>query len=403
MGAWTVAIDPRLATSDARRRRPLFRAIMAGALLLALLTAVVADANPASAGTPEPKGSLTCQITGGLAFNPPLTPTGTAGVRKEVVTATESLTGCTGTSTSPGLVPSQSSSAVTKPINIKATTVGRTKIAGSCTTIASSLAGEEVKSTINWPNGIKSTKEVLSVNALLQPDPVVDGEQGLQATGTATKSFAGDITTTSYLDPASTSALQNCVSGTTAPIGAVNFDPANSLATAGKDVLTTGSLAGKNVRAGDDLTGTLPTVEGEFSCGSGSTGVTVSRDPAAPATAVGSMTTLGFGGCSVFGNFALVSFLGLPYPVTFSDTPGLPVTISNMLAEVVIPNLGTECLYNAPTLTGSVDNTTNVITFTNTFQLYAGVGNCPQAVPITFTVSSFSDVSLAGSPVVFVN
>ncbi len=371
--------------------------------MLALLTAVVADANPASAGTPEPVGSLTCQITGGLAFNPPLTPNGTAGVGKEVVTPTESLTGCTGTSTSPGLVPSQSSSVVTKPINIKATTVGRTKIAGSCTTIDASLAGATVKSTINWPNGIKSTKEVLSVDALLPPDPVVDGEQGLQATGTATKSFAGDITTTSYLDQASTSALQNCASGTTAPIGAVSFDPVNSLATAGKDVLTTGSLTGKNVRVGDDLTGTLPTVEGEFSCGSGTTGVTVSKDPAAPGTADGSMTSLSFSGCSVFGDFAQVSFLGLPYPVTFSDAPGLPVTISNMAAEVTILGLQTQCLYNAPTLTGSVDNTTNVITFTNTFQFYGGFGDCPQAVPITFTVSSFSDASLAGSPVVFVN
>ena len=164
-------------------------------------------------------GTVVCTPpTAKLTFDPPLTPNGTkAG--KEVVTVSSSAVDCSG-----GSPPASPGSTVSKPIKTMATKVGKTKIAGSCKSAASSSA--MVKGKQNWNGGVKPSKFELSG---LKFGLDSNGEVDEVGTSSTTGSYAGSGRVHIDFNSSSSAALEGCELGTSsAPVSSATIDEANS-------------------------------------------------------------------------------------------------------------------------------------------------------------------------------
>ncbi len=202
-------------------RRKLIIVIGASAVLIPI--ALATSVPPAGATrVPEPTGTVTCVVGGNLSFNPPLIPgNGTPqATTVEIVSINVSLSGCTGSSNPPGLVPT-GGTVVTKPLKFRATRIGHTAYADGCAPFAAAASSKTIKSTVTWNNGIKDTKATF----------------GFTATGTAIKSFAGKAVATLFFDGNSENDMTSCVAGGYAsrtnpyggPISRLTFDSLTSM------------------------------------------------------------------------------------------------------------------------------------------------------------------------------
>ncbi|WP_316525547.1 Tat pathway signal sequence domain protein [Kitasatospora brasiliensis] len=192
-------------------------------------------------------------------------------------------------------------------------------------------------------------------------------------------------------------------------------------------VLTTGSLGGPAVAAGDALAAPLAagTKATFYSTSTSTTGVTCATsqfsataqsNPAAPGSATASLTGMTFGSCTsnVTGVTSVRSLTvgNLPYVVTVSDAPGLPVTLSGGSAGTIQASavlntlLGTiTCTYQlSGAFTGNADNTAHSLAFnTEHFVKSTGSTLCPGEGYFSATFGPVTDTSQAGSPAVYVN
>ncbi|SMF38063.1 Tat pathway signal sequence domain protein [Streptomyces sp. Amel2xC10] len=157
--------------------------------------------------------------------------------------------------------------------------------------------------------------------------------------------------------------------------------PAVTPAAAAGAVLTT---AGGDVAVGDVLNASLATGTNAtlYSSATGTSGVTcansefaatVTDNPEAPGTATESLTAHSFGNCTanVVGVLGVTSITvnNLPYTASASSDGTLTVTPasgSTIQTTVVLRTLlgSINCVYQAPSLTGTSDNTDSSITFT---------------------------------------
>jgi hypothetical protein len=167
--------------------------------------------------------------------------------------------------------------------------------------------------------------------------------------------------------------------GTTAALMVSAVSPASAADT----VLTTGGLAGDAVAVGDTLNAALASgTTGRFyssatgtsgiSCAQSAFNATVTDNPAAPGTATESVTAHTFGSCTsnVLGVLGVTSITVNNLPYTTTVTSGGVVTVSpaagSVLQTTVVLRtlLGSiNCVYQAPSITGTSDNADNSINF----------------------------------------
>ncbi|MFF8772316.1 Tat pathway signal sequence domain protein [Kitasatospora sp. NPDC015120] len=212
--------------------------------------------------------------------------------------------------------------------------------------------------------------------------------------------------------------------GTVAPAQAAD---ATAPAAAPVAVLTHTALAGPNVSVGDVLVADLVagTTANFSSSATGTSGIkcatsafsaTVLTNPAAPGTATESLNTQTFGSCTanVIGVTGVQSITvnNLAYVNSVSDAAGSPVSLDPGTAgpvqtTVVLKTiLGTiTCVYRAPGgLAGTTNNTGQTIGFNaQALPKVSGPSTCFPVGYFTATYGPVRDVSVAGSPVVFVN
>lgn len=199
-----------------------------------------------------------------------------------------------------------------------------------------------------------------------------------------------------------------------APLLAIIPAAANAAPTS---VLTNSRPGGPAVRVGATLRAGLqgravflvPGTRAGISCRRAGVTDRVTRNPAAPGTAVELLTGQTFGRCSssIPGTTGVrsVSVLGLPYRTTISSR-GKRVTIFNARTRLTLNTVvGTlTCSYRAARLHGTAVNTGSKIVFAGQlFRLSSGSRACPSAGSFSATFGPVTNVSVRGRPHVFVN
>ena len=189
-------------------------------------------------------------------------------------------------------------------------------------------------------------------------------------------------------------------------------------------VLTTGKVGGPAVAVGDTIQAPLKTgTKATFFNPGTTTGVSCTKalvtnkvvtNPAAPGTAVESLTAQTFSSCTtnIAGATSVksVTVLSLPYQSAVSDATGFPVTVTKSggklktkLAINTVVGLIT-CTYAKAKLAGKATNTGNADVFKNqVFSLSSGPATCPAKGSFSATFGPKKDITLTGSPLVFVN
>lgn len=181
-------------------------------------------------------------------------------------------------------------------------------------------------------------------------------------------------------------------------------------------VLTHGSVGGSAVAVGDVIEANLAsgTAATFYSSATGTSGVkcaassfsaTVTSNPAAPGTATESLTAQSFSSCTtnVVGTTGVRSITvnNLPYETSVSSD-GV-VTISGSISSTVVLStlLGTiSCVYQTTSLTGTADNATNSIVFTNqVLTKVSGSLLCFNTAYFSVRYSPVLDTTQGGSPV----
>jgi hypothetical protein len=196
--------------------------------------------------------------------------------------------------------------------------------------------------------------------------------------------------------------------------------PLTAASAATVHVLTIVKVGGPNVKVGATVaaglkTGTKatffsPGTTTGVTCASAATSNTVTANPVKPGIAGESLTTQKFGKCTtnIPGATSVMSVkaLNLPYKVTISDATGFPVKVSNLSTKITLGTvIGTvTCTYKAATLKGKASNTGSTEKFTNQpFTLSSGSSACPSSGNFSATFGPEKDISVTGSPAVFVN
>jgi hypothetical protein len=206
--------------------------------------------------------------------------------------------------------------------------------------------------------------------------------------------------------------------GTAAALSVSAIAPASADDT---PVLTAGGVA---VATGDVLTASLAsgTAATLYSSATGTSGVScaasaftasVTDNPTAPGTATESLSAHTFGSCTsnVIGVLGVTSVTvnNLPYTTTVASDGTVTVTPaagSTIQTTVVLRTLlgSINCVYQAPSLTGTSSNTDNSITFTNqAFTKSSGSSLCFASGYFTAKYAPVSDTTQSGSPAVTVN
>jgi hypothetical protein len=190
------------------------------------------------------------------------------------------------------------------------------------------------------------------------------------------------------------------------------------------DVLTTGKVGGPNVKAGAIIEAPLKAGTKATFFGPGTTqGVTCTKamvtdkvvtNPAAPGTAVESLTEQTFSSCTTnipgATSVKSVTVLNLPYRATVSVATGFPVTLTKpagVLKTKISLNtvIGTiTCTYSKTKLSGTASNAGQTDTFKNqVFALSSGPSACPAKGAFSASFGPKEDTSVTGHPLVFVN
>ncbi|MEV4448473.1 MULTISPECIES: Tat pathway signal sequence domain protein [Streptomyces] len=206
--------------------------------------------------------------------------------------------------------------------------------------------------------------------------------------------------------------------GTAAALSVSAIAPASADDT---PVLTAGGVA---VATGDVLTASLAsgTAATLYSSATGTSGVScaastftasVTDNPTAPSAATESLSAHTFGSCTsnVIGVLGVTSVTvnNLPYTTTVASDGTVTVTPaagSTIQTTVVLRTLlgSINCVYQAPSLTGTASNTDNSITFTNqAFAKSSGSSLCFSSGYFTAKYAPVSDTTQSGSPAVTVN
>ncbi|MFF3654562.1 Tat pathway signal sequence domain protein [Streptomyces olivochromogenes] len=202
--------------------------------------------------------------------------------------------------------------------------------------------------------------------------------------------------------------------GTAAALSVSAIAPASADDT---PVLTVGGAA---VATGDVLTASLAsgTAATLYSSATGTSGVScaastftasVGDNPTAPGTATESLSAHTFGSCTsnVIGVLGVTSVTvnNLPYTTTVASGGTVTVTPaagSTIQTTVVLRTLlgSINCVYQAPSLTGTASNTDNSITFTNqAFAKSSGSSLCFSSGYFTAKYAPVSDTTQSGTAV----
>ncbi|MFF2125088.1 Tat pathway signal sequence domain protein [Streptomyces olivochromogenes] len=202
--------------------------------------------------------------------------------------------------------------------------------------------------------------------------------------------------------------------GTAAALSVSAIAPASADDT---PVLTSGGAA---VATGDVLTASLAsgTAATLYSSATGTSGVScaastftasVADNPTAPGTATESLSAHTFGSCTsnVIGVLGVTSVTvnNLPYTTTVASDGTVTVTPaagSTIQTTVVLRTLlgSINCVYQAPSLTGTASNTDNSITFTNqAFAKSSGSSLCFSSGYFTAKYAPVSDTTQSGTAV----
>jgi hypothetical protein len=185
-------------------------------------------------------------------------------------------------------------------------------------------------------------------------------------------------------------------------------------------VLTTGGLGGTAVAVGDVLnaslaTGTTATLYSSstgtsgISCAASTFTATVTDNPAATGTATESLTGHTFASCTsnVLGVLSVKSITvdNLSYTTTVSSSGTVTVTPaagSTVQTTVVLTTLlgSINCVYQAPSLTGTASNTDNSIAFANQqFTKSSGSSLCFSSGYFTAKYAPVTDTTQSGGSV----
>lgn len=209
-----------------------------------------------------------------------------------------------------------------------------------------------------------------------------------------------------------------------APAAQARVTTAHATTAHATHVLTIGKLRGKPVAPGAKLVANVAKgTSASFSL-SGQRIVCqlfrfvkkLTLNPLRPGTATLSNTSLRIGKCktSVAGaKVDKITVQGLPFNVSASDARGNPVTVSGqnpsspigLTATVSLGNNSITCSYSAQSISGHFSNKTHLVTFSKQPLTKSGGATLCPAGPVLFSahLGPIRDVSVSGSPIVFVN
>jgi len=199
--------------------------------------------------------------------------------------------------------------------------------------------------------------------------------------------------------------------------------PAAEAGAAAVHVLTVAKAGGTAVKPGAVLkaglvkgTAAVFTLSSEkLTCKTAAFTAKVTSNPAAPGKARESLTAQTFAKCGV--NVAHVTVTSvtagnLPYGVTVSDSKGDPVKVSGrskskplkVTVKIMAGPAVVTCSYGAASVTGHFSNKGNAVSFSRQkFTKSSGGSLCLPAAFFSATFGPVRDVSIKGSPKVFVN
>lgn len=204
------------------------------------------------------------------------------------------------------------------------------------------------------------------------------------------------------------------------PMVAANAAASNAAAS---HVLTIRSTHGPAVRPGDVLAAGL--VKGtvavfslgseKLTCRAARLAATVTSNPAVPGAAKERLTTQKFSRCTVnvpHVTVKSVRVLNLPYRVAVSDAKGHPVTVTGharakpvkTAVTVALGPHSVTCTYRAARVNGHESNLHSTVSFVKQkFVKAAGISFCPATANFTARFGPVRDLSVMGSPRVFVH
>lgn len=209
-------------------RRTMVRTCAAGALGL---MGTLALASPAGAAKVPAVGSVTCSYGTTITFDPPLQPgIGTLvprGTDELVTLAPASIGSCTGSVTA-GSVPTSGTNPKPIVVKVKPSVIAKsTDYAGGCLFLTAFQLPIK-HAVVDWTAAtglLKPSKVGLGISGFVTN---LAGELGFSYGASTTGSFAGSSALNLFLDPASTTAIENCEANVPGTISSVTLDPAQS-------------------------------------------------------------------------------------------------------------------------------------------------------------------------------
>jgi len=208
------------------------RRIPRGRLGLALaigLIGLVATAAPAGAASVSAVGTVTCSVGSTLTFDPPLQPgigTPVAKNASELITLAPATIGSCAGSVTKGSIPVSGVSTKSNIFKVKPFDFNRNYFAGGCLFV-NALQLRIKSMALDWTaaSGVLKPTKFKPGYATLGSDP--GGNLGFSFSSTAKGSFAGPAALGLYFTAASTTALQDCESGS-GTISTLTIDPTQS-------------------------------------------------------------------------------------------------------------------------------------------------------------------------------
>jgi hypothetical protein len=197
------------------------------------LAGLVASAGQAAAKGGVVTGSITCQLSQTISFNPPLVSSvaGTKGYAFDRITVSPAqISNCTGTTTPAGAVPTIGMGTKATVLKWRGSKINGAKYAGGCPQLPTFL-WSKLRPSYNWTaTGMSLKTKVFDIFE----QGTTNGlhESGFIFSGTASGSFAGPVTIADFFDSASSAALQSCEDGG-GPVSSLTTDSTTSFISVG--------------------------------------------------------------------------------------------------------------------------------------------------------------------------
>ena len=210
-------------------------AMMLLAVLVGMVeTLLIIGPGPASARPVAPRGTVTCDVSANVTFDPPLTRNGTIGAARDETMRLEhmALSACMGSTTPTGWL---SANAVGRDVTVSvpAMDVGSGQIAGMCSQITQWSGSSEFEPKFSWTNGIKPTESGMPNVFFGESLPNVS----LISSGSVNRgSFVGEpVQLSLYLNGSTSRAIVDCLTNTSssASISGATIVPSLSSMTIG--------------------------------------------------------------------------------------------------------------------------------------------------------------------------